>query len=138
MTREQAHKILSNGLTNAPSEHEWCMAFDMAIKALKQGSSEDCIARQPLIDNWNCCADMLMGECDAEVVMGWIFDAPSVTPQPKTDVLDKIRAEIKEVYNDRPHNYNHSQRTELFCEVIKIIDKYYKGDVENDDKRTNK
>lgn len=40
------------------------------------------------------------------------------------EVLDKIRAEISEVYNDRPYDYNHSQRTELFCKVMKIIDKY--------------
>lgn len=43
-------------------------------------SSDDCIARQPLIDNWNCCADMLMGEGDSAIVMDWIFDAPPVTP----------------------------------------------------------
>ncbi len=36
MTLEEAHRILSNGLVNAPSEHEWCMAFDVAIKALEQ------------------------------------------------------------------------------------------------------
>lgn len=38
-------------------------------------------------------------------------------------VLDKIRAEIIEVYNDRPSSYNHTQRKELFCKVIEIIDK---------------
>ena len=42
----------------------------------------------------------------------------------KTDVLDKIKAKIQEVYNDRPDTYNHLQRTELFCKVMKIIDKY--------------
>ena len=36
MTREEAYKILSNGLANAPSEHEWCIAFEMAIEALEQ------------------------------------------------------------------------------------------------------
>ena len=36
MTKEEAHRILSNGLVNAPSEHEWCTAFIMAIKALEQ------------------------------------------------------------------------------------------------------
>ena len=41
-------------------------------------------------------------------------------------VLDKIRAEIEEVYNDRPRNYNHTQRRELFCKIIEIIDKYRK------------
>lgn len=40
------------------------------------------------------------------------------------DALDKIRADLYKLYNDRPSDYNHSQRTELFCEVIKILDKY--------------
>ena len=39
-------------------------------------------------------------------------------------ILDKIRAEIMELYNDRPRSYNHHQRTEAFGEIIKIIDKY--------------
>lgn len=34
MTIEEAHRILSNGLVNAPSEHEWCVAFKMAIETL--------------------------------------------------------------------------------------------------------
>jgi hypothetical protein len=42
----------------------------------------------------------------------------------KNKVFDKIRAEIEEVYNDRPRSYNHTQRRELFCKVIEIIDKY--------------
>lgn len=40
------------------------------------------------------------------------------------NILGRIRDEINEVYNDRPYSYNHSQRTELFCKVMKIIDKY--------------
>ena len=40
------------------------------------------------------------------------------------EVLDKIKADLYKLYNDRPSDYNHSQRTELFCEVIKILDKY--------------
>jgi hypothetical protein len=39
-------------------------------------------------------------------------------------VLYKIRAEIEEVYNDRPRSYNNTQRRELFCKVIEIINKY--------------
>lgn len=31
MTIERAYEILSNGLVNAPSEHEWCVAFKMAV-----------------------------------------------------------------------------------------------------------
>ena len=34
MTIEKAHEILSNGLANAPSEHEWCMAFKLAINTM--------------------------------------------------------------------------------------------------------
>lgn len=41
MTKEEAHRILSNGLANAPSEHEWCVAFEMAIKALEKEPCED-------------------------------------------------------------------------------------------------
>jgi hypothetical protein len=46
------------------------------------------------------------------------------------EVLEKIRADLYKLYNDRPRDYNHSQRTELFCEVIKILDKY-KGESED-------
>lgn len=35
MTDKEAYSILHNGLVNAPSEHDWCMAFDMAVKSLK-------------------------------------------------------------------------------------------------------
>ena len=34
MTIEEADRILSNGLVNAPSEHEWCMAFKMAVEIM--------------------------------------------------------------------------------------------------------
>ena len=36
MTVEKAHRILSNGLANAPSEHEWCMAFKLAIDTMRK------------------------------------------------------------------------------------------------------
>ena len=36
MTIEEAHGILSNGLVNAPSEHEWCVAFKMAIDTMRK------------------------------------------------------------------------------------------------------
>lgn len=39
-------------------------------------------------------------------------------------ILDKIKADIEEAYNDRPRSYNHTQRRELFCKVMEIIDKY--------------
>jgi hypothetical protein len=36
MTIERAHEILSNGLVNAPSEHEWCEAFKTAIDTMRK------------------------------------------------------------------------------------------------------
>lgn len=48
-------------------------------------------------------------------------------------VLDKIKAEIEEAYNDRPSGYNHTQRIELFCKVIEIIDKYKTEEKENNE-----
>lgn len=64
--------------------------YDLFVEMIKRdnvspvtptiSSSDDCIARQPLIDNWNSCADMLVGEGDSAIVMDWIFDALPVTP----------------------------------------------------------
>lgn len=34
MTRQEAYKILCNGLLKAPSDHDWAMAFKMAIESL--------------------------------------------------------------------------------------------------------
>ena len=36
MTIEEAHRILSNGLVNAPSEYEWCVAFKLAIDTMEK------------------------------------------------------------------------------------------------------
>ena len=36
MSIEKAYEILANGLVNAPSEHEWCMAFKMAIDIMSK------------------------------------------------------------------------------------------------------
>lgn len=36
MTIEKAYEILSNGLANASSEHEWCVAFKTAIDTMRK------------------------------------------------------------------------------------------------------
>ena len=99
-----------------PEEKE---SIDEYIKSISQ-PSEDCIDRQSLIDNWNSCADMLMSEGDSEIVMGWIFNAPSVTPT-QEPVLDKIRTEIVEYKDDK---VIHAERNEMIDIVLEIIDKY--------------
>ena len=36
MSIDEAHGILSNGLVNAPSEHEWCVAFKTALNTMRK------------------------------------------------------------------------------------------------------
>ncbi len=107
--------------------------IDIAFSAIKyiikkyiefsEEPCEDCISRQAVLDINESHHGQMPNHINYQI---WqeIKDLPPVIPKPKTDVLDKIRAEIQEVYYDRPRTYNHSQRTELFCEVMKIIDKY--------------
>lgn len=44
--------------------------------------------------------------------------------QEQEPIIDKIKSEIIELYCDRPAVYDHPQRTELYNEVMKIINKY--------------
>lgn len=89
MTREEAHRILSKGLVNAPSEHEWCMAFDMAIKALEQepktGHCENCDTCSK-----NHCGDAL---CFGNNYCNW--QPKQAIPSAKP-TLDSIRESIEE------------------------------------------
>ena len=104
----------------------------------KNNLGVDCISRADAIR-------VASGYCHPSNVANELAKLPSVTPQePKSEwqqdheilkahsdganeVLDKIRFDLFKLYNDRPSDYNHSQRTELFCEVIKILDKYTAG-----------
>lgn len=52
MTIEKAHEILSNGLVNAPSEHEWCIAFKMAIDTLRKYQRIEHIFDACLLEPW--------------------------------------------------------------------------------------
>ena len=36
MSIDKAYEILSNGLVNASSEHEWCVAFSTAIDTMRK------------------------------------------------------------------------------------------------------
>jgi hypothetical protein len=102
MTRERAIEVLKAWNLNWSDEftaNEFEQAFAMAIKALEQEPCCNCIEFKRYAKE-----------------MGFEIDQESV--------LDKIRAEIEEVYNDRPRSYNNTQRRELFCKVIEIIDKY--------------
>ena len=66
--------------------------IELADKALEQESCEDCISREATLAEFKRIYfdNETVIRC-AELILGGM---PPVTPNPKTDVLDKIRAEI--------------------------------------------
>ena len=95
MTKEEAIMVLKNeqphcGKKALFSEGKRYEAYDVAIKALEQEPCDDAISRQAAIDaclnGWNK---------DYKEIVEEIRTLPPVTPQPKTDVLDKIIDEIE-------------------------------------------
>ena len=90
----------------------------------EQEPCEDCISRQAVIDaieddnrngNYSCFASNNDAECFKDVIRS----LSSVTPKPKTDVLDKIRAEIQVL-----RNCSCSCSDGIIDDVEDIIDKY--------------
>ena len=75
-------------------------ALEIAIKALERQPCEDCISRKLLSDNiceGISCNECSFNEIDDEsgcLLQKRLDELLSVQPKPKTDVLDKIRAEI--------------------------------------------
>ena len=89
-----------------------------------QEPCDDCISRQAVIDaieddnrngNYSCFASNNDAECFKDVIRS----LSSVTPKPKTDVLDKIRAEIQVL-----RNCSCSCSDGIIDDVEDIIDKY--------------
>ena len=70
---------------------------------------------------------------DMDDIIECIKYADSVQPKPKTDVLDKIRAEIMSLDIFYDNDYFSSNRDAMFkcSEVLQIIDKYK---IESEDK----
>lgn len=77
----------------------------MAIEALEQKPCEDCISRKAVLDKINeICFSREQASVDFRVAQGsngqrdliinFIENLPSVQSKPKTEVLNKIRAEI--------------------------------------------
>ena len=111
-------------------------ALDMAIKALEQQPCEDCISRKALLEeiengikagNYEEGYEEYPHINDMDDIIECIKYADSVQPKPRTDVLDKIRAEIEREYKDEcEHPYGQGLRR-----AIEIIDKYK---IESEDK----
>lgn len=105
MTREEAIKglkVLCKDFSGYKPNEEM---FDMAIKALEKEPCEDCISKKAVLDKINeICFSREQESVDFRVSQGsngqrdliinFIENLPSVQSKPKTEVLDKIRAEI--------------------------------------------
>lgn len=97
-------------------------------------SATDAISRQAAIDALGECP-MNWTDSDAEITAerNWLDTVkmlkslPSVTPQPKTEVLDKIRAEVEQL---RIHKAQFLTSDNKVCidsqAVLDILDKYKK------------
>lgn len=94
--------------------HAQVVALDKAIDLLRRETCEDCISRKAVLK--------LFVTHDRKSLYEAIEDMPSVQPkkEPKTDVLDKIRAEIIELRKD------YQEYGWAYDDVLEIIDKYRK------------
>ena len=100
-------------------------ACDMAIKALEQEPCEDAISRQAVIeaiedDNRNGLYSCFASDNDAQCFKDVIRKLPPVNPQ--DPILDKIKAEIKQLPYQRI--FGKVSSYSLLDAVIEIIDKY--------------
>ena len=114
-------KIGKIDFSRKPLEQEPC-GKDINVPA------EDCISRQVAIDALGECP-MVWTDSDAEITAerDWkdtvemLKKLPSVTPQPRSEVLDKIRDEIER----KAHSGQWSDATMYgMLKAVAIIDKY--------------
>ena len=96
------------------TDEEW-QTVEKTIKLLSN-SDEDCISRAEALKN-------LALTNSKDDVYRMINSLPSVQPKPKTDVLDKIRAEIKEVQTYKMFEGEDTVYVER-KDVLAIIEKY--------------
>ena len=89
MTREKAIELVEDAFLTYDTGQDWSkehQARDMAIKALKQETCEDCISRKDTIE-WLKKVTVTEGiafKTGFEQILYDIEQMPSVTPQPKT------------------------------------------------------
>ena len=115
-------QIITGSRLNGRTYAYKCGFEDGKRKALEQEPCGDCITRKAVLDINESHHGQMPNHINHQI---WqeIKDLPPVTPKPKTDVLDKIRAEI-EALEDGISSY-HNDRPWIFKdEVLAIIDKY--------------
>lgn len=96
--------------------------IDYAIKTLEQQSCEDCVSRQAVIELAE--KGVLVSNGNYKSVCTAINELPSVNTQPKTDALDKIRAEIAEFEEEVFHRTEDYSDYAAVRHCVEIIDKY--------------
>lgn len=112
-------------------------ALDMAIEALEQQPCEDTISRKALLEeiengikagNYEEGYEEYPHINDMDDIIECIKYADSVQPKPKTDVLDKIRAEIAMYEADCRLQGGTDEcekcNSNVFGSIYRIIDKY--------------
>lgn len=130
MTREEAYNRIDVIIAKNEIDDEYVTitnpkdydALRIARKALEQEPCEDCISRQAVIEAFKPrgIAEDVWQECYECRVLSSL---PPVTSKPKTDVLDKIRAEIKEAQTYKMFEGEDTVYVER-KDVLAIIDKY--------------
>ncbi len=136
MTNKEALESLMDKAENGYVDIE---EVKLVFAEMQSNSGEDCISRQAVLDGieelkrspW--CTDKrgigfeyLITEALEVVADLCVKREPSVTPKPKTDVLDKIRAEISEIPTISFDNDVYK------ADILEIIDKYK---AESEDKK---
>ena len=128
MTRQEAIKNIKEHCYFANLNPKAKKALDFAVKTLEQEPCEDAISRQAAIEiaRSNIYYNKKEDEYARELLqktMAEISSLPPVTPKPKTDVFNKIRAEIKEVQTYKMFEGEDTVYVER-NDVLAIIDKY--------------
>jgi len=116
-----------------------CKERDIAIEQLHELGYElgqkiepcdDVVSRQNIIDTYKSCADMLSDEEleGANLVMEWVYKAPSVRPkEPTVCDIEQIREEI-EREADHYDAYINADIAKGLYYAGEIMDKYTKGE----------
>ncbi len=140
MTREEAISHIRDIIAESNSIKPSMVIFELekealrvAIEALEQEPCEDAISRREVIKkftynhkgkripDYDC--DNFPAQISIKTVKEMLRELPSVTSQPKTDMLDKIRAEIEQ-YIDKEKLRFGGQFDSGLNLALKIIDKY--------------
>lgn len=132
MTREEADFIGSMNMCDEISNEAY---KKIMCHCEEQEPCEDSISRKAVLSKFKevCFSEeWLQFRVDKgsygqrDFLINYIEQLPSVTPQPKTETLDKLKAEIKEVQTYKMFEGEDTVYVKR-NDVLQIIDKYKEG-----------